>query len=500
MNTPKAFPPLWAHQEAALEKAKSGNNLGLFLDLGTGKTRTAIEILKWHWDNKRRSTLILCPLAVIQNWKREIIKYSDIPENNIIALHGTGRQKERSLGYVLYGKNLAREAIIITNYESLISEGLYNMLIRIPFDNLVCDESHKVKSITAKRTKNVIKLADKILNKYILTGTPVLNTPMDLFSQYKILFGGFPVKEGCKWRYIDNIIHYRNRYFYDANAYMPRQSYFPNWKLKKDAVQEINKIVAETSVYVKKQDCLTLPPFIKIQRETPIVGEHALIYKQMLADFIAFFEDGNVAKANIALVKGIRLMQIVSGFVTIETPDGEPEIKQFKNTAREAILYDLLEDLTPNHKVIVWATFKHNYAVIRRTCDALKIKYVELHGEVPAEKKQENIDAFNNNEEVRVIIANQLAGGVGVNLLGSKESPADYSIYFSRDFSLEGDMQSEARNYRAGCEHFKSCTRIDLVTPGTIDELVLKRLDAKQALGSEILSLIKGTANDFRPN
>ena len=80
------------------------------------------------------------------------------------------------------------------------------------------------------------------------------------------------------------------------------------------------------------------------------------------------------------------------------------------------------------------------------------------------------------------MIANQSAGGVGINLV-----EASYSIYYSKGFKLEDDLQSEARNYRGGSEIHTSVTRIDLVTPNSIDELVNEALASKQQISDNIL-------------
>ena len=80
------------------------------------------------------------------------------------------------------------------------------------------------------------------------------------------------------------------------------------------------------------------------------------------------------------------------------------------------------------------------------------------------------------------MIANQGAGGIGINM-----TEASYSIFFSRNFSLEHDLQAEARNYRGGSEMHQKVTRIDLVSPGTIDELISEALANKQNMAEKIL-------------
>ena len=107
-----------------------------------------------------------------------------------------------------------------------------------------------------------------------------------------------------------------------------------------------------------------------------------------------------------------------------------------------------------------------------------------LTGRQNQAQKQLAIDSFQNDKETRVIIANQAAGGTGVNL-----TAASYSVYYTRNFSLEHDIQSQARNYRGGSDIHEKVTRIDLVTPESIDEHILDALAKKEDMAEQILKI-----------
>lgn len=363
--------------------------------------------------------------------------------------------------------------VFVSNYESLRMKELYQLYLGFKPEIIVFDESHKLKNPSAQTTKKAIALADTARYKYLLSGTPVLNSPMDLFSQYRAMDGG---KSFGK-----NFFSFRAKYFYDANAGMPKTYHFPNWVVKKTATSDINKIVNDTSLRVTKEECLDLPPLIRQTQYVEMTAEQAKMYKQMKQDFITFIND-KACVAQLALTKALRLQQIVSGFVRLD--DGS-EIT-LKTTPREKALEELLTDLTPNHKVIVWAVFRHNFKQISKICEKVGVDYVEVHGEVSGKAKQESIDRFNNDDRCRVFIGHPGAGGVGISLVCS-----DISIYFSRSFSLEHDLQSEARNHRGGSEQHNKITRIDLVSKDTIDQLVLEMLAKKVELGENLLQAIK---------
>jgi len=206
----------------------------------------------------------------------------------------------------------------------------------------------------------------------------------------------------------------------------------------------------------------------------------------MKENFITFIENAvktgeetgkpQAVVANLAMTKGLRLQQILTGFVKTDLGD----IISIKNNPRIVALKELLADICITNKVIVWACFRENYRQIREVCESLNLGYAELHGGI--KDKDAMIDYFRTNDECKVMIANQASAGLGVNLI-----EATHAIYYSKNFNLEQDVQSEARNHRRGSEIHDKITRIDLVAPGTLDELVTEALKAKQNISERIL-------------
>jgi non-specific serine/threonine protein kinase len=213
--------------------------------------------------------------------------------------------------------------------------------------------------------------------------------------------------------------------------------------------------------------------------------EQKRIYTEMKNDFISFLASDHGGQphavvANQAMVKALRLQQIISGFV--KTEKGE-EI-ELKENPRLKALEEILEPIVDYEKVIVWACFKHNYKQIAALLKKMKVEFVTLTGDDSAKDKQDAIHEFQNNPKVRVVVANQSAGGIGINL-----TQASFCIFYSKCFNLGDDMQAEARNYRGGSEIHSKVTRIDLIAKGTIDQLVSEALENKQDLSEKILTL-----------
>ncbi len=244
-----------------------------------------------------------------------------------------------------------------------------------------------------------------------------------------------------------------------------------------DAASELNKVIGPRSMSVKKADCLDLPPFIRQVIKVQMSPEQARLYKEMKKDFITTMGDKTVL-ATLAITKALRLQQIASGYIKdvdgVETTlDATPKMEALK---------ELLSEITPNAKVLVWAVWKNNYEQIRQVCRELKIKFVEIHGEVSETRKNAAVKAINLDPETRVLIGHPGSGGIGVNLI-----EASYSIFFSRTFSLEHSIQAEARNFRGGSEKHEKITRYDLVCADTIDELVNLKLAQKIELSDNLL-------------
>jgi SNF2 family DNA or RNA helicase len=464
---------LWAHQVEGVKRSLEQNTFALFFEVGTGKTATAIRSLceRMNGAKKYFRTIVFAPPVVLVNWKREFAKFSDIDQTRIQVLSGSGKERLEIL-------KKRKAQIYVTNYESLLMKDLFEELKKFQPEFIIFDEGHKLKNPQAVRSKKAAELAELAKYKLLLTGTPILNSCMDLFQQFKVLDGGQTFGK--------NFFTFRAKYFMDKNARMPAHLHFPDWQIKPGSMDAFNKIIHERGAVARKEDCLDLPPLIRKRVEVEMSLKQLKAYESMRKDFVAAV-DGGVAVADLAITKALRLQQIVSGFVTTEG-NGQEDLRTvcFDENPRIKALGEVLEEIfEQGQKAIIWAVFHENYAQIRKLLESMKVKFVELHGEINGKKRQDSIDSFNDDPEIMGLIGHPGSGGVGCNLVS-----ASYSVYYSRGFSLEYDLQSEARNYRAGSERHKSITRIDLVAPNTIDDLILERLSNKQTISNKVLQEI----------
>jgi SNF2 family DNA or RNA helicase len=460
---------LWEHQKIAVERYLKENEIALLWDCGTGKTRAVIELLRYKYREAGllRKTLILCPAVVVQNWADEIDEYSNIASNFVLPLSGPIRKRSTVI-------DETSNAIIITNYEGLTYKVLKDSLAQWGPEIIVFDESHRLKNPRARRSKVAYELACKTDIRFILTGTPVLKSPMDIFHQWKVLDLGRTFGR--------NFFSFRTEYFYDLNAAMNRQNYFPKWVPRPESHELINREIYKKAMRAKKEECLDLPPLIKKKIYCELTREQAVTYKSLKDDFLAWLDHEGVVSADLAIVRMLRLMQLVSGHVALD--DGS--IRKIPATPRLRVLSELLEDLTPGNKVIVWCVFRQNYKDVAEVCKKLGVRYVELHGEVSQRDRACNINLFNQTEDVRVLIGHPGSGGIGVNLIS-----ASCMVYYSRNHNVEFDIQSEARNYRGGSERHEKIVRYDIVAKGTLDEAIIQCLEGNISDAAKIVETIR---------
>ncbi len=469
--------PLRAHQRVALDRFARFNEAGLLWEMGTGKTTEAIALLRWRYScaGVVEKTLIVSPKATLYNWVEEFQLNS--PEKvHVTTLVIDAKGEKRALQLSLPGK-----MIYIMNGEALDQKKFYTELKKIKFDNFVLDEAHKFKSYKSKRLDKLIAITDKTNFRIVMTGTPLSgDNYLDVWAIWRVLDKGAT--------FGTNFFTFRDKYFYDKNEGMLKKNpiaYFPKYEPRPEICDEIPRLMALKSSRITKEECLDLPPLTFETRFVGMSDEQSKAYKEMEDLLVAEVQQGTCAAVN-ALSKVSRLLQITSGYLPVEIDNEVEKLPvHFKDTPKMEALADLLEELTPAHKVIVWCTYKENYGAIGKMLDEMKIGYTSLVGGMKS--PQDNIKKFQTDDKCRVMIANEQAGGAGVNL-----TAASYSVYYSRTYSFLNRSQSESRNHRSGSEIHKKITIIDLIVKGTIEETVFTALKRKEKFSDNVLEIIRG--------
>lgn len=467
---------LWKHQLQAIEKAKEIDKLALFFDTGTGKSATVINILRNLYNTERRikRTLFFTPVSVCAQIKREFDKFSKIPQEKIGVFTQSGKKRIELFDKLSEQNPLG--FISVTNYESVQMDAFLEKLIAWRPEILICDESQRLKDAMGVRSKKVFTLSKSVKNKYILSGTPILNSLLDIFGQVRIL-------DPNVFGY--SAFNFKNRYFYDANAGMPAHCHYPNWQPRPGAAEEIAQKIAPFTIQARKEECIDLPPLLNVEVPVELSLKQKKCYEEMKSEFVAEF-NGNIMSAEFAMTKTLRMQQILCGFIQ---PDEKEDAAWIDEVPRMQALKDLLESLKGT-KSIVWTTFRPTYPAIGELCAKLNIKYVYLTGDQSSKEKDESVLSFCNGD-VEVLIANPAAGSVGINLIQAKNA-----IYYNKGYSLEHYEQSKARNFRGGSTMHDKVTHYHLVAIGTLDEVISKALLEKRHVGDAVLTWVKNNKNN----
>jgi SNF2 family DNA or RNA helicase len=461
--------PPYEWQKKLLQLSIEQPNIAVLADMGTGKTKGVIDCLRYKYAHNRglKRTLIVSPLVTLFNWKNEFKKHSRIPEHQICVLHGSTDKKMKQF-------ENARASIYITNYESFISPKIAEMIHEWAPEILILDESQRVKSHKAKRSKTIHKIRQSASNVFEMSGTPMTNGPEDIFMQYLILDNGETFGK--------NFYVFQRTYMYDANAgWSHLHTHFPDWKPREEMLPVLQEKIYRKAIRVTKDECLDLPELEREVYPVELSAAQRKYYKAMEDDYVTFIEEANkkgIAVATTALTKALRLQQIVTGFAKLD--DGT-EIEIEDNPRLEA-LEELISDLHVNHKVIVWCSFINNYKQIGRMLAKMGIKHTFITGEETLEEKNGAMNEFNSDHSTRVVVCNRRAAGLGINLVA-----ASYAITYSRNFSLEDELQSTDRNYRGGSEIHERIVKIDLCAKDTVDEDVTMNLAGKKEVSDKVI-------------
>ena len=467
----------YGHQKEVFDDSWAEDYYALFMEMGTGKSKVAIDTMGALFENKQINTaLVIAPKGVYDNWfQKEIpIHLPDQIKRRMVRWQPNFTKK-----FTEEIKRLAvREEgdedvlhILVMNVEALSTKkGAASALryLEINPDNMVIvDESTTIKNRTAQRTKNVIDLGRAAKYRRILTGSPITKSPMDLFSQCAFL--------SSKALGFSNYYAFQSRYAVLQRRTMGHRSFQKLVGYRR--LDELSEKLEKFSARILKRDCLDLPDKIYMTRTVDLSDEQVSVYNQMRELALAQVQSGELATTASILTQLMRLQQIVCGH--LRTDDGE--IRELKNSRLSALM-EILEEV--QGKAIIWATWTHD---IQAIAAALRDRFGEesvatYYGETPQEDRQEIVNRFQQEDsDLRFFVGQPKTGGYGITL-----TAADTMVYYSNSYDLEIRLQSEDRAHRIG--QTKSVTYIDLISPNTMDEKILDALRSKINIASTVLN------------
>jgi SNF2 family DNA or RNA helicase len=461
----------YEHQKDALKKCWNKEAFAIFAEMGTGKTKIALDNACILYNKgKIDRLLVVAPKGTYMNWVDQEIPthIPDYIEREVLAWKPSNSEKYkaelrkfREIDYKL--------KIFVMNVEALSTvKGLKQAgLFLIGKSMMIVDESTTIKNPQAKRTKNILALAKESKYRRILTGSPVTQSPMDLWAQMDFLD---PEILGQSSFYA-----FRTKYAVMITATAAGGTHKYQKIVKFRNLKQLGQAVSPHSYRILKKDCLDLPEKSFVKREVELSDEQKRAYVEMKANATTILKGQSATALNV-LTQLIRLHQITCGHM--KTDDGE--IINLKNSRLDELMQILGET---TGKVIIWANYVHDILNIER---AIKdeygpTSYCTYYGATKSEDRQKCIKKFQEpSNPVRFFIGNTQTGGYGITL-----TEASTVIYYSNNYDLEKRIQSEDRAHRIGQKN--PVLYIDLVAKGTVDE---KINIAREISGEELVTWI----------
>lgn len=441
----------------------------LFWEMGTGKTKVVIDFVAGMVKNVNPNfrCIVVCPLTVIATWEEQIeenapfLTYSVMSSeetpcwdvNIILTSYDHFRPRKRKLKITPTGKISRRKRKVLdkTKLKQLI--GWLPHLV-------VADESHKIKSRKSRQSKAMWELGDGGSEyKVLLTGTPIGNRPLDVWSQFRFLNPGILDED------YDNF----------EQAYAVKGG-FGGFRIL--GYKNLPRLAGTVSPFVMKRKAEDMPAqnFISVPVDMP--SEVKKAYKQLENEFLTFIE-GRELRAPMVLARMSKLSQMSGGFVI--HPDGE---RQTVHKAKLEALAEKLEEMKENEieRVVIFCRFKWEIDRIHEVCKVQGWETLEISGRISRDKRKEAEQQFKRTGGA--IICQIAVGSVGINL-----QSANYAIFYSVDYSFINFEQAVKRIHRRG--QTKPCFYYLLRCRGTIDTTIYSILRGKKEVADEFHSLIK---------
>jgi len=456
----------YEHQREALETMWGNETFALFCEQGTGKSKIIVdETINMIERDLVNCVVILAPNQVHENWAEQYALHGGASDKYTVQVYKSvstpsakKKQEQLTRDIIASGKVL----VFLMNIEALShisgQEYLYRILLARRKTYLCIDESHKIKSFGAKRTKVAIKLGELAKFRRIATGTEAEEGIINLFAQFRFLdwniighkyitsfkgmyciLGGYENRE---------IIGYRNQMMLTARL--------------------------APYVYMKrKRECLDLPDKVYVTHHIEITKEQERIYKTLEEELILMLEDGGFIDATMVLTRMIKLQQVLCGHISNE--DGTRTF----DSNRAGFVADLVE--SASGKSIVFCRFVKDVDLVVEALIRIGIYSIGITGET--DRRLDQIALWRNNPACRALVITVQTGGTGLTL-----NEASSTIFYSNSWSATDRLQAEDRNHRIG--QAEKVVYHDIVVKGKMDERILKALRSKTSLADRFRSLI----------
>lgn len=411
-------------------------------DMGLGKT---LQVLTFLLSEKKEKgsipNLIVVPTSLVFNWEEEVNKFA--PDLKLLLIYGNKTERIELL------KNIDQYDLVITSYPLLRRDvELYENFI---FRYCILDEAQHIKNASSLNAKSVKSITAK--NYFALTGTPMENSVMELWSIFDFLMPGYLLSNKG---FVDK---YERPIFRDENM---------------DRLKDLNKHIKPFILRrIKKEVLKELPDKIEQKIIVEMTQDQKKLYlayiKALKEDLEIEIKDKGFNRSHIKILAAITRLRQICCHPELFVEDyrgGSGKLESF-----EEIIQDAIES---GHRILVFSQFRTMLDIIKEGFDLKGIPHMYLNGSTSMENRGEMVKDFNNGEG-DVFLISLKAGGTGLNLTG-----ADMVIHYDPWWNPAVEDQATDRAYRIGQENTVQVIR--LITKGTIEEKIFKLQEKKREM------------------
>lgn len=407
--------------------------------------------------------LVVAPTSVVAVWPKELQEYAEFKYTCRTLLGDKASRLKQLSDLEKFPFKALKVAVI--NYESTWRDGIFEALQEFDADMIIADESQRIKTHDAAQSKAMHQLGDQARYKLILSGTPVQNNAIDIYSQYRFLD---PTVFG------KNFYQFRNRYAI-MGGFNRRQ--IVGYKDMDDLIRREHSIAFR----ITKEEAIDLPEQTFEVRHIQMDKKLADLYQRIKRDSYAEIETGGQITATTVLTKLLRLQQLAGGFLVTD----DAAKPQLVSTAKLEALSDIVQDYVVDggKKLVIFARFVPE---VKAIIDLMKKvlpdrkKAVSIYGEIKKEDRGAIVQQFQTDSDTVVFIGQIDTAGTGVTL-----TAADTCVYYSKNFNYAAYEQSLSRIHRIGQRN--TCTYIDLVMEKTVDEMINRALAKKEDIAKTVV-------------
>lgn len=462
------------YQLVDYQRSRDMPAFGLFWEMGTGKTKLVIDTAAHLYRAGEIDTVVVvAPASVHSAWVLDELPRhlpEDVAERGRAEFFRSSRKATQWHRRLMHDLHQHDEGLVwlTISYDAFMTKVGKQTVWDFLRDRrclYVLDESSRIKTPNAKRTKSIVRSSVHAPYRRILNGTPVDNSPFDLYTQVKFLDPKFWKRQG-----IGNAQAFRH-HFGVIRSWEDERGRKRDILVDYQNLEVLKEWIEPITSRVRKVDVLTdLPPKQYSLRHFELSPGQRRVYDEIRDEFLTELEDGEVVAVPLLIVRLLRLQQIACGYL----PTGdEDKIIRFSSNPRLDLQVDLCEDVP--HQAIIWCRFTEDVDQLMR---ALGKRAARFDGKCSEDERESARQAFKSGD-AQFFVAKPSVGGEGLTLTEAKTE-----FYYSNSFSLRQRLQSEDRAHRIGQD--QPLNIVDLIADDTIDRHLLQSFQRKLDVASQI--------------